>query len=320
MIKVGIVGADTPMAGELLRILVRHPEADVRTLFAPALAGRKVTSCHHGFIGEEIVSFSDKISPSSLNVIFIADNSKVAADILSRLDEWPELRVIDLSPERIANKEANGMDYGLSEVNRKCLVRGSRLATVPTPAAALALISLHPLALNLLLPEEIDVVVETPVHPIGKVEKEALAKEIASMLFSVQTSFCGRVNVEVCQSELFRAMKVKTRVRCSLSSAEIERIFDTVYDDHNFTFIVRSEADPIEVEGTQKCVLSVRKPDNDNLEIQAVADCHLRGGAGDAIHVMNLLFALQEKVGLDLKPARFGGESSDGNVQASWFA
>lgn len=320
MIKVGIVGADSPMAGELLRILVRHPEVDVRTLFAPALSGRKVSSCHHGFIGEEIVSFSDKISPASLDVIFLADNSKVASDIISRLDEWPDLRLIDLSPKRIENRDANGMDVGLSEANRKCLVRGSRIASIPSAPSALTLISLNPLALNLLLPEKIDILVEVPPHMPEKYESDSISKEISSFLSGIQSSFTGNLAVKIQHSELFRSMKVKCRLKCALSADEIVRIFESVYDDHNFTFITRNDIEPIEIEGTQKCVISIVKPDSETLELKTIADAHMRGGAGDAVHVMNLLFALQEKVGLDLKPARFGGEKTDGSIQTSWFA
>ena len=59
MIKVGIIGAETPDAGELLRLLILHPEVDILSLYAPAWTGRMVASRHHGFIGEDIVNFSD---------------------------------------------------------------------------------------------------------------------------------------------------------------------------------------------------------------------------------------------------------------------
>ncbi len=81
MIKVGIIGADKPDSGELLRILVNHPEVDVVSLFAPGMTGRQVTSCHAGFIGERAMTFSDKIDPSKLDVVFIADDSQVGKDL-----------------------------------------------------------------------------------------------------------------------------------------------------------------------------------------------------------------------------------------------
>ena len=51
MIKVGIIGADTPDAGEMLRLLIHHPEVEIHSLYAPAWAGRMVASRHHGFMG-----------------------------------------------------------------------------------------------------------------------------------------------------------------------------------------------------------------------------------------------------------------------------
>ncbi|MDE5675381.1 MAG: N-acetyl-gamma-glutamyl-phosphate reductase, partial [Muribaculaceae bacterium] len=71
MIKVGIIGADTPEAGELLRLLINHPEVEVETLYAPLLAGRQVSSCHHGFIGERSMNFTDRLDLSKIDAVFI---------------------------------------------------------------------------------------------------------------------------------------------------------------------------------------------------------------------------------------------------------
>ena len=74
------------------------------------------------------------------------------------------------------------------------------------------------------------------------------------------------------------------------------------------------------MEGTQKSVVSFNKPGAGLLEIVCVADCRLRGGAGDAVHAMNLLFSLHEKVGLQLKSAAYGSCGETVSKVASWFA
>ena len=79
------------------------------------------------------MTFSDKIDPSKLDVVFIADDSQVGKDVKDRVAEWPELRVIDLSPSRFDGSLSSEFAYGLSEINRKGLVRGAKYAAVPSP-------------------------------------------------------------------------------------------------------------------------------------------------------------------------------------------
>lgn len=319
MIKVGIVGAERADAGELLRLLISHPEVEIKCLLSPAYAGRNVSARHHGFIGEDIPKFSDKIDPSALDVIFIADNSHAGREILARSQEWDKLRIIDMSPLRMENWEANGLEYGLSEMNRKSLVRGARLAVVPSATASAALIALYPLAAHLLLISDIDITVALPAEMERTVDCNASAKEIATMLSKAQTSFNGKVTVSVVPSDFYRTMRVRCRMNCSLDISEIDNVYESVYDDHSFVFTSISDVDSKETEGTHKCIVSFRKQ-NDMLELEAVADCHIRGGAGDALHVLNLFFALDEKVGLRLKPSCFGNEYGDAPQQTSWFA
>lgn len=319
MIKVGIIGAEKIEAGELLRILLHHPEVDIVSLYSPAFAGRRVASCHHGFLGEEIVNFTEKIDPSELDIIFIADDSPMAKSILTHSEDFPKLRIVDMSESRFADWRAFGLEYGLSEINRKSLVRGARLALVPSAPAALTLLALHPLALHLLLSSDVEISVAAPQPVLKALDADRSASEIATMLSKVQTSFNGKVRVSFLPVNSGRSMRVRILMRCPLSIAEVDKVFESVYDDHSFVFTSLSNVDRKEVEGTHKCMVTFSKPAPDTLELESVGDAHLRGGAGDAVHVLNLFFALDEKVGLHLKPSLFGAED-DGPQQVSWFA
>ncbi|MDE6423684.1 MAG: hypothetical protein K2K95_09755 [Muribaculaceae bacterium] len=318
MIKVGIIGAETPDAGELLRLLILHPEVDILSLYAPAWTGRMVASRHHGFIGEDIVNFSDSFNPSKLDIVFIADDSDKGDELISNCASLPELRIIDMSPSRLNRAESKGMEYGLSEVNRKPLVRGARIAVVPSPAASLALIALYPLALSLLLNSDIDITVEAAPEVISSLDVTSLNQEINTFLQKTQNSFSGKINTSLISRDSGRSMRVTSTLKSPLAIAEVNQVYDSVYDDHNFTFISLSEVSRLEVEGTHKCILTIQKPGAGLLEVTAIADCHLRGAAGDAVHIMNLFFALDEKVGLHLKPSCFDPDSKDKSV--SWFA
>lgn len=319
MIKIGIVGADSPQAGELLRILVNHPEVDIVSLYAPGMAGREISSCHHGFIGERALTFTDKLNPSKLNAVFITDDSDMGRNIVDRLEEWPELRIINLSPSRFENWENSDMEYGLSEINRKPLVRGAKTAILPSAAAAVALIALYPLASNLLLASDIDIEISAPAS-LQSPDSKHIAAEISRQLKKYQTGFEGNVNVRFSKGNSARGIHAKVSMKCPLSAMEVDKFFEAIYDDHNFTFMTMEQVDEKEVEGTQKCVVSFCKPGAGLLEINAVADAFMRGGAGDAVHMLNLLFALHEKVGLHLKSSVFGDFPQIVSKQTSWFA
>ena len=320
MIKVGIIGADKPDAGELLRLLLNHPEVEVETLYAPSLSGRQVSSCHHGFIGERVMNFTDRLDLSKLDAIFIADDSAIGREVVEKALEMELLRVIDLSPCRFDDWSNMQMEYGLSEINRKPLVRGARMAIVPTPVASLALIALYPLASNLLLPPEISLTVVAPEDFAKEIVPQKVSEEIVRQLQHSQNSFDGNINMRIVPKGNGRTMRVTASMACPLAIAEVDRIFDSIYDDHNFAFTSLSKVGGEEVEGTQKCVVSFCKPGAGLIEIEIVGDCHLRGGAGDALHAMNLLFALHEKVGLNLKPSRYGDYREATTKQTSWFA
>ncbi len=320
MIKVGIIGADSPDAGELLRILIHHPEVDIISLFAPAWAGRMVASRHHGFIGETIPNFTDRIDPSSLDVIFIADDSAAGQNLLMNSDTLPDLRIVDMSPSRIDRWESFGMEYGLSEANRKPLVRGATLALVPSQAASLILISLYPLALNLLLNSEIEITIQAPPAVIQSINVRKLSAELVTFLQKTQNSFNSGLNIKLIPCESGRTMRTSCVFKSPLAIAEVSNLFESVYDDHNFTFLSLSEVSRLEVEGTHKCIVTIEKPGAGLLELTAIGDCHMRGAAGDAVHIMNLFFALDEKVGLHLKPSCYASEASENGKTVSWFA
>lgn len=300
MIKVGIAGADTQLGGELLRLLAHHPEVELVSLFAPSLKGRSVASFHKGLTGETNVKFSDTLNLENLDVLFLL-SGWMPADITNSED----LKLISF--KRFAGRiQFPGIDTinfvpGLSEMFRKPLVRGAVAAQIPLPPVSVALIALYPLASHLLLNDELEININLPQISKDKYSGEEIKEDLEGFLRDVQLSFQNVKNIEIHTSSTIRALTVEITFPCGVSETEIEKLFDDIYDDHNFTHIVHNEPDPVEVSGTQKCLIYITKPSEDRLKIKAVADGILRGGAGDAIHVMNLLFGLFEKTGLNLQ-------------------
>lgn len=308
MIRVGIAGADTPMAGELIRILINHPDVELTDAFAPGKAGRSVASVHHGLAGDCDLSFTPDINPGKLDLIFIDAHSEVADRFRMNTDRWPDLRIIDMSHCPTLDFEALEMTYGLPEINRKALVRGAKRAVVARSVAAASIIGLYPLARHLLLKGDIEIHYACPPD-IDTDEKREMAKqETEHVLRITQNSFNGKVIlIDDSQARPLtdRTLWVETNLPCSLEIEEIFKIYGEVYDDHNFSHAVQTLVGPEEVEGTQKTIITLQKRTPETLSVTVAADCRMRGGAGDAVHLMNLLFGLHERTGLNLKVNKF---------------
>lgn len=312
MIKVGIVGAESPMAGELIRILVNHPDVDLMNVCSPALKGRSIASVHHGLIGEDNLVFTDSVDCEKTDVIFIDSHSEMAERFRSMTSEsedaqmYPDLKIIDMSHAPTLDFDNLGMVYGLPELNRKKLVRGAKRAVVPRSVAGVSIISLLPLATHLLLKDDIRIMVECP-DDIGIPDKlERALEETSYILSKIQQSYSSEIILQrVPSSHSTRALKLIIEVNCSVSKNELEKIYRDTFDDHNFTWITNRPTSPDEVEGTDKCVISIADANGEKIVIESVADCRMRGGAGDAIHIMNLMFGLHEKTGLSLKAHKY---------------
>ena len=299
MIKIGIIGANTQIAGELLRILINHPEADIVSLLAPDLPGRSVSSVHHGFIGESPLLFSDKLNLENLDIIFILDNSPLVQNILRESEKYPDLKIISLTEQGISNDE-----IGISEINRKALVRGAIKSFIPHPVVVTSLIALVPLARFMLLNSEINIEVTLPEDLAKNPDIKHFENLIADILIKNQASFKDKISIKlISDKNNSRGIATKILINSQLPLQEVENVYDQIYDDHNFTFHTNNKISNKEVEGTHKYVMQISKPTEEELMIQAFADARLRGGAGDAVHVMNLFFGLHEKTGLSFKPA-----------------
>ena len=304
MFKVGILGASSPQAGEIIRILINHPEIEIISLYAPNFLGRNVSSVHHGLIGEQSLTFSDKVNLEDINLLFITEKSEVSQKVLEQLDSLEDLYLISLSRDFIPDNLLAEFEIGLSEINRKALVRGAKRAWLPSPAVVSSLVALVPLAQYMLLNSDIGIEISLPSDLKGvDVEKEA--RFMSDVLKDNQASFGGKINLNYNTADSERSQSIIISLKSSLPLEEIEKVYDQIYDDHNFAFLTLNDISTREVEGTQKIVMKLEKPSPDILNIHIVSDARLRGGAGDAIHVMNLFFGLHEKTGLNLKPSRF---------------
>ena len=99
------------------------------------------------------------------------------------------------------------------------------------------------------------------------------------------------------QGSFERGLLAAVHVKCNVDIKVIRQLYDEYYDDHHFTFITDNEVQMQDVVNTNKCLLHLERID-DQLLITAAIDDVMKGAAGNAVHCMNLLFGLHERVGL----------------------
>lgn len=300
MIKVGIEGGDTPIAGELIRILINHPDVIISAISCSEMAGIPVSVKHHGLIGEGELKFTRNIDYDSIDTLFICrpDSRQSREQAYAN----PNLNVIDLSENRDSGVHPD-IVFGLSEIYRKNMVRGAKKIIVPTSVESMALVALYPLACNLLLSDTIEIKGSVPADLI--IENLNVGKVISTHLAAAQQSFASDIVTEITPSEHRRVAEMSIMLNCAISSDQIRQIYDGMYNDHNFTFMADRKPDTTEVNGTEKCIFYISRPTPERLDIDVIADARMRGGAGEAVHILNLLHGLHEKTGLSLKTSDF---------------
>lgn len=304
MIKVDIYGAENIKAGELIRILVNHPEIEFMNLYAPGMEGVPVSKVHHGLIGEMPLSFSSRPVSEKCDVVFICGDDMNAAEFMRLRAERPDLKIICLDPVEGIDNYSAGLVYALPEINRKLLVRGSTGAIIPAPAASAILIPLYPLGLEKMLEGDIDVRLTAPDDILEENAIKEAARQTETLLAETQPEFGNKIIITPRHAGKRRGLEAEIEIKCP---AALEHVMDIykIYDDHNFAFAVTHPVTHAETVGTDKCIFYVSKPDDETLLIKSTADCRMRGAAGEAVHVMNLLFGLHEKTGLYLKASDY---------------
>lgn len=356
MINAAITGGETIAAGELIRILINHPDVNLLAVASETAAGRYLTEVHRGLEGDTDLKFCPKVPEDAIkkiNMVFLCGEpwqaEQAFGEISSRQPEKPEepIRIVDLTGKYRDNSGI--MVYGLPEANRKALVRGATLCAIPSAGAMAVELALFPLLKDAILPQRIDATIETastedfiresqsiavspalstrfdPVAPAEyRSDAEYIGHEIAGWIRTFFPAFSGDINIRIKRSSETRGMEASIDISAPVTPEQTCRLIDDAYSDHAFTYRIKHRPDTAEVANTNKCLLFVTDPTapddlgttgmdsiaaptqgHSPLRIISVMDNLLKGGAGNAVHCMNLLFGLSEKTGLALKASAF---------------
>ena len=322
MIRVGIIGGAGYTAGELIRLLINHPDVEIVFVNSSSNAGNKICDVHSGLYGETDLTFTEQTPFDQIDVLFFCTAHGDTRKFMESHTLPEELRLIDLSMDYRMESPEHDFVYGLPELSRRRIVRAKHIANPGCFATAIQL-ALLPLAKNLLLNS--DVHVHAITGSTGAGQKPSATShfswrndnisiykpfthqhlaEIGQSLKQLQNSFSSKINFIPVRGDFARGIFVTAYLDCPVELPEIIKLYEAYYDDHSFTHIVDKNLDLKQVVGTNKCLLHLEKH-GDKLLITSVIDNLLKGASGQAVHNMNLLFGLEEKVGLHLKPVGF---------------
>jgi N-acetyl-gamma-glutamyl-phosphate reductase len=321
MIKAGIIGGAGYTAGELIRLLINHPETEITFINSSSNAGHKVTDVHEGLYGECDLVFTDKLPLDTIDVLFFCTAHGDTKKFIESHEIPEELRIIDLSQDyRI--KGDHDFIYGLPELNRRATCKSKHVANPGCFATAIQL-GLLPLAKHLMINDDVMVNAITGstgagVKPgatshfswrnnnmsIYKPFQHQHIAEIKQSLKQLQNSFDSEIDFIPYRGDFARGIFATLVVKTKVELEEIERIYEEYYEKDSFVHIVKENIDLKQVVNTNKCLIHLEKH-GDKLLIVSCIDNLLKGASGTAVHNMNLMFNLEETVGLRLKPSAF---------------
>ena len=320
MIKAGIIGGAGYTAGELIRLLANHPEVELVFAQSSSNAGKKVWEVHSGLFGDSDLEFCENTPLDSVDVVFLCGGHGKSSAFWQENEKPSGLKVIDLAQDY--RDESCGYVYGLPELNRERILKASLIANPGCFATAIQL-AILPLAANGLLNEDVNVTAITGSTGAGvkpgptthfswrndnvsvyKAFEHQHLKEIGMNIGRLQPSFGGNVNFIPVRGDFSRGILASIHTRCSVSAEEAMDIYRDFYRDAAFTFVFDRNVDLKQVVNTNKCLLSIEKHGS-YLLINSVIDNLLKGASGQAVQNMNLIFGLEETMGLRLKASAF---------------
>ncbi len=322
MIKAGIIGGAGYTAGELIRILLNHPQVELVFVNSTSNAGNKLTDVHGGLLGETDMSFTDQLPYDKIDVLFFCTAHGDTKKFLDANDIPNHLKIIDLSTDYRHKAVGNNFIYGLPELNKEEIKQSSYVANPGCFATAIQL-GLLPLAKANKLTSEIHVNAITGSTGAGvkpsatshfswrennisvyKAFEHQHLMEIKQSLNQLQVNFNGDINFIPVRGNFTRGIFVSTYLNYDGRIEDVEKLYKDYYKDSPFTIISDKNIDLKQVVNTNKCVLHLEKHGN-KLLILSCIDNLVKGASGQAVHNMNLIFGLEETIGLNLKASAF---------------
>lgn len=321
-IRAGIIGGAGYTGGELIRILLNHPDAEIIFVRSKSNAGNPLYAVHQDLLGETEMKFAAEMN-SDIDVLFLCVGHGEAKTFLEKNKISHKIKIIDLSQdfrlgEIIDNRE---FVYGLPELNKEKISAANNIANPGCFATAIQL-SLLPLAKAGLL-EDIYTTGITGSTGAGQglnatshfswranniqayktLTHQHLA-EIGQSFMQLNPSGKTDLSFVPWRGDFTRGIFISSQIRCNLNIAELRSLYKDYYAGHPFVSLSNESIFLKQVVNTNQCFIQLEKVGT-KLVIHSIIDNLLKGASGQAVQNMNLMFSLSETTGLKLKANYF---------------
>ena len=323
-INIGMVGGAGYTGGELLRVLLRHPNAHISFVHSTSSAGELVSKVHADLLGDTQLKFTNTLD-QNIDVLFLCVGHGDANKFLTANEIKASIKIIDLSQDfRLAGSAAIGdrnFVYGLPELQREAIKSATNIANPGCFATAIQL-GLLPLAAKGLLKEVYTTGITgstgagqglsntshfswraNNIQAYKTLQHQHL-NEIVQSLAQLQGNQNAEVNFVPWRGDFTRGIFVTSVVSADLSLEALYDLYNAYYEGHAFTHVSKNNIDLKQVVNTNKCIIHIEKQGN-KIAIHSVVDNLLKGAVGQAVQNMNLIFGIDEAVGLQLKANYF---------------
>ena len=330
MIKIGILGAAGYTGGELIRLLVHHPEAEIVFANSESNAGNLVADVHEGLLGDTDLRFTDAMPFDEVDVVFFCFGHGKSEAFLKEHSIPEHVKIIDLAQDFRIAAPTHDYVYGLPEIHKEQICKCQHLAN-PGCFATCIQLGLLPLAKAGLLTHDVAVNAITgstgagqkPVSTthfswrtdnmsIYKVFTHQHLHEIRQSLTELQGSLEADIDFIPYRGDFARGIFCTEVVKfvgeegtpSNPTAEQLADMYRTFYADAAFTHYIDKALDLKQVVNTNKALVHIDKFGNKAV-ITCIIDNLLKGAVGQAVQNMNLMFGIDEKAGLGLKANAF---------------
>ena len=321
MIKIGILGAAGYTGGELIRLLLNHPEAQIVFANSESNAGNLVADVHEGLYGDTDLRFTSDMPFNEVDVVFFCFGHGKSEQFLREHTIPSNVKIIDLAQDFRLAAPDNDYVYGLPEINRE------RIAAqhVANPGCFATCIQLGLLPAAKLGIVKGDIAVNAITGSTGAGQKPGTTTHFSwrNNNMSIYKAFCHQHVPEICQSlkqvqgtldaeidfipyrgDFARGIFATEVVKTDMPIEQIVETYKEFYKDAPFTHYVDNAIDMKQVVNTNKALIHCDKFGN-KLLITSTIDNLLKGAVGQAVQNMNIMFGVEETTGLRLKGSAF---------------
>ena len=332
MIKVAIAGATGYTAGELIRILLNHPQVEIESVLSTTSAGQSVCDIHRDLIGETDLKFTDK--PVNPDVVFLCLGHGLSREFLDNTPLPEHCKIIDLGNDFRLDPDYKGKEfiYGLTDTFKEEILKAEYIANPGCFATAIQT-ALTPLAKAGILESEVHVTALTGSTGAGKKPGETTHFSYRDNDLSIYKLFTHRhlgeikrtlstllgheapqINFVPMRGDFTRGIFARVYTKWNgykgadgSLKQELEdavELYNEYYKDSPFVFISSKGVSLKEVVNTNKILLHIELHQG-YIHISSVIDNLVKGASGQAVENMNLIFGLEQTMGLKLKPSAF---------------